>query len=71
LVTGVCSFGILEGIGALLVRPGDDVIEPLALVFGGIVFVIVANGCYTLGWITELLSSTTLLDPRNRSMNRE
>jgi hypothetical protein len=57
LVTGVCSFGIVAGIGALLVQPGDDVVEPLALVFGGIVFVIVANACYTLGWITELLWS--------------
>jgi hypothetical protein len=57
LVTGLCSFGIIEGIGALLVRPGDDVVEPLALIFGGIVFVIGANACYTLGWITELLWS--------------
>jgi hypothetical protein len=57
LVTGVCSFGIIAGIGALLVHPGDDVVEPLALIFGGIVFVIVANACYTLGWITELLWS--------------
>jgi hypothetical protein len=57
LVTGVCSFGIIAGIGALLVQPGDDVVEPLALIFGGIGFVIVANACYTLGWITELLWS--------------
>jgi hypothetical protein len=57
LVTGACSFGIIEGIGAVLVQPGEDVVEPLALIFGGVVFVIGANACYTLGWITELLWS--------------
>jgi hypothetical protein len=57
LVTGACSVGIIEGVGALLVRPGDDVVEPLALIAGVIVFAIAANACYTLGWITELLWS--------------
>lgn len=37
--------------------PETNVIEPLALVGGGIVFAIAANACYTLGWITELLWS--------------
>jgi hypothetical protein len=54
LATGICSFGIIKAIGARLVQPGDDVIEPLALLAGGIVFLIAANACYTLGWITEL-----------------
>jgi hypothetical protein len=58
LATGICSFGIIEAIGARLVQPGDDVIEPLALFAGGIVFFIAANTCYTLGWITELLWSS-------------
>ena len=57
LVIGACSFGIIEGIGSRLVQPGDDVIEPLALIFGGIAFVAGANVCYTFGWITELLWS--------------
>jgi len=57
LATGACSFGIIEGIGAQLVQPGDDVVEPMALIVGGIVFVAGANACYTLGWITELLWS--------------
>src|SRR5437899_2748553 len=57
LVIGSCSFGIIEGIGALLVQPGEDVVEPLGVVFGGILFVVGANACFTLGWITELLWS--------------
>jgi hypothetical protein len=57
LVVGACSFAIIEGIGSQLVRPGDDVVEPLGLLFGGITFAVGANVCYTLGWITELLWS--------------
>jgi hypothetical protein len=56
-LTCACSFAILLGIGSRLVQPGDDVIEPLALIFGGVVFGVGANVCYTLGWITELLWS--------------
>ena len=54
---GACSFATIEGIGSQLVQPGDDVIEPVALIFGAIAFVVGANICYTLGWITELLWS--------------
>jgi hypothetical protein len=57
LAVGACSFGIIEGVGSLFVRPGEDVVEPLGLIFGGIAFVVGANACYTLGWITELLWS--------------
>lgn len=51
------SFGIIEGIGARLVQPGEDVVEPLALIFFGGAFIAGANVCYTLGWVTELMWS--------------
>jgi hypothetical protein len=57
LVTGICSFAVIEFIGASLVKPGEDVVEPLVAIFGGIFYVIMANLCYTLGWATELLWS--------------
>ncbi len=57
LVVGLCSFGIVLGVGVQRVRPGDDLIEPLAIIVGGIAFAIAANVCCTLGWITELLWS--------------
>jgi hypothetical protein len=57
LVTGVCSFALILGIGSLLQTPGDDWIEPLGIVIGGILYVVGANLCYTLGWATELLWS--------------
>ena len=45
------------GIGSVFVRTGEDVIEPLGLLAGGVVFGILANLLYTLGWISELLWS--------------
>jgi hypothetical protein len=57
LAVGALSFAAIEGIGGQLVQPGEDVVEPLAAIFGGIVFIVGANVCYTLGWITELMWS--------------
>ena len=57
LLAGLFSFGVIELIGSRLVKHGDDVVEPMALIAGGAVYVIAANLCYTLGWITELLWS--------------
>jgi hypothetical protein len=45
------------GIGGMFAKPGEDVIEPLGLLAGGVVFGILANLLYTLGWISELLWS--------------
>jgi hypothetical protein len=58
LAAAACSFAIVEGIGALLVRPGEDAVEPLALIVGAIGFFVGANACYTLGWLTELVWSS-------------
>lgn len=55
LAAGLFSFGVIELIGSHLVKPGDDVVEPMALIGGGAAYVIAANLCYTLGWITELV----------------
>ena len=57
LIVAACSFGIVEVIGARGVQPGEDVVEPLLVIAGGAVFVIAANVCYTLGWVTELMWS--------------
>ena len=57
LAAGIFSFGVIELIGSRLIEPGEDVVEPLAVIFGGAAYVIAANLCYTLGWITELLWS--------------
>jgi len=46
-----------QGIGAQLVQPGDDVVEPMAAIVGGTIFIVGANICFTLGWATELMWS--------------
>lgn len=58
----VLAAGIVSGltvllVGARLVHPGEDVIEPVAVFAGIAVYAIVANACYCLGWVTELLWS--------------
>jgi hypothetical protein len=57
LVVGVLSLSSILFIGSYFVRLGEDVIEPLAMVAGAVVFGGFANLAYTLGWITELLWS--------------
>jgi hypothetical protein len=57
LTVSALSFVVIEGIGAQLVQPGEDVVEPMAAVVGGAIFIVGANICYTLGWTTELMWS--------------
>lgn len=42
--------------GSAAVKPGEDFEEPLAMIFGPITYAILANVCYTLGWIVDTLA---------------
>lgn len=58
----VLAAGIVSGlsvllIGSRLVHPGEDIIEPMAIFAGVAAYAFVANACYCLGWVTELLWS--------------
>jgi hypothetical protein len=55
LVLGLLSIMTVETTGNFWVKPGEDVEEPLGIIFGAILYGIGANVGYTLGWITELL----------------
>jgi hypothetical protein len=57
VISGAASFAAILLVGARLVNPGEDVVEPLAVIFGGVAYLIGANALYTLGWVTELLWS--------------
>jgi hypothetical protein len=46
---------IVEFVGGLAVKPGEDVIEPMALLIIVPLFALCANVCYTLGWIVDLI----------------
>ncbi len=69
-LAGVITVGLLEVLGAPLVPPGEDLIEPVFLFLMVGVYAVLANLGFTLGWVTELLWSggeTTRTEPmRNR-----
>jgi len=53
-MTGVIATAVFLLIGNAIVQPGEDFIEPLALIGIVLLYGLMANVCYTLGWITEL-----------------
>jgi hypothetical protein len=54
LVAGLTTIAVVEFIGGRLVTPGDDVVEPMGMIAGVIVYAVGANVCYSMAWITEL-----------------
>lgn len=54
LVIGVSSIAAMEVIMDRVIPKGEDAVEPLALLFGVVMYGLMANVCYTLGWIVEL-----------------
>ena len=57
LVAGIVTITVIELVGSHFALPGEDVEEPLGIVFGIAAYAVAANVCYSLGWITELLWS--------------
>src|SRR5476649_1371029 len=57
LAAGITTILVIELTGARLVAPGEDVIEPMAIIVGSGLYAVSANLGYSLGWITELLWS--------------
>ena len=57
LAAGLVSGLVIELVGGRLVKPGEDVEEPLGMILGIVAYAVAANLCYSLGWITELLWS--------------
>lgn len=58
LAIGLVGFATsltIVGVGDLLVKPGEDFVEPMLLIVGGVVYGLAANAFYTLGWVSELL----------------
>jgi hypothetical protein len=38
--------------GSAAVKPGE---EPIGMLFGPVIFVVMANVCYTLGWVVDTI----------------
>jgi hypothetical protein len=54
LVVGVSAIMGMEWLMTKVIPLGDDAVEPMFLVLGVVVYGILANLCYTLGWMFEL-----------------
>ena len=54
MVVGFASIAVMEWLLPTLLPEGDQVVEPTSLVLVVIVYGVLVNLCYTLGWVTEL-----------------
>lgn len=54
-VVGAVTILIVLRVGERFVPPGDDVIKPMGLLLGVLIYGLMANVCYTFGWISEIL----------------
>lgn len=50
---GVASWLLVMIAGSAAVKPGVDFVEPFVLVLGPLAYAILANLCYTLGWVVD------------------
>jgi hypothetical protein len=53
LAVGFASWLLVMIAGAAAVKPGEDFVEPFAMLFGSVIYVAMANVCYTLGWVVD------------------
>ncbi|HVN93338.1 MAG TPA: hypothetical protein VMT38_06570 [Terracidiphilus sp.] len=73
LVIGIASMIGFEFLMGNVIPPGEDAEEPINLFLGVTAYGIMANVCYTMGWIVELATrnaSPTLARKRGEKMFR-
>jgi len=58
-VVGIASILAMEWFMERAIPVGEDAIEPFALAIGVLIYAILANLFYTLGWLVELAMSRT------------
>jgi hypothetical protein len=59
LSVGMAAIAGMEWLMGRVIPLGEDAIEPMALVLGVVAYGIMANLCYTFGWVVELWSRRT------------
>jgi hypothetical protein len=55
-MTGMVSWFLVLVVGGASVKPGEDFEEPLVMLFGPIFYAIVADICYTFGWLLDVVT---------------
>jgi hypothetical protein len=63
-ITGGVAWLLVLIAGSAAVKPGVDFEEPIAMFIGPFVYGLLANICYTLGWVVDTISYTGM--PRTR-----
>jgi len=53
LAVGFVSFLLVMIAGSAAVKPGEDFEEPLAMLTRTVIYVVMANICYKLGWVVD------------------
>jgi hypothetical protein len=55
LAVGFISWLLVMIAGSAAVKPGEDFEEPIGMLFGPVIYVAIANVCYTLGWVVDAI----------------
>ena len=64
LAVGFVSWLLVMTAGSAAVKPGEDFEEPMVMFSGTVIFVVMANIFYTLGWVVDTIFYSGR--PRNR-----
>jgi hypothetical protein len=55
LAIGFASWLLILIAGSAAVKPGEDFEEPIGMLIGPVIYVAMANVCYTLGWVVDTI----------------
>ncbi len=54
-LVGAVTWILVLTAGSAAVRPGEDFEEPIMMLIGPVIYGVLANVCYTLGWIVDTI----------------
>jgi len=50
---GVITWLLVLIVGSMAVKPGEDFEEPIAMIIGPVIYGVMANVCFTFGWVLD------------------
>lgn len=50
---GVITWFLVLCVGSLAVKPGEDFEEPIMMIIGPIIYGVMANVCFSIGWVVD------------------
>jgi hypothetical protein len=52
---GVVTWVLVLFVGSMAVKPGEDFEEPIMMIIGPIIYGVLANICFSFGWIVDAM----------------